>query len=270
MLRCRASHWLWHDLWSLPDGLTIRKLGISCYGPKQGGRWYLLQWHFPGKAVSPQTVPAPSHVSSPLPDRQTVTLQAGVVEQLQALSSPHPLQCRGAAGCSAHRYPTVVSGLGSLFLKNAKSLELFGQLFCCPAQTSGVTFWSFSARFWRPSGTTHLPVCLGSSQSQVTHSVLQPPARLHRPVYHVPAEYQFSQLLIFSHHKLFRPVHTPPLHSASPAEQAIHPWLVGLISVLPSLVKCLPESQILLIYSKVFASWFLKSALVCSCSVSSS
>lgn len=60
-----------------------------------------------------------------------------------------------------------------------------------------------------------------------------------------------------------------PMQSASQAKQAINPWL-GLILVLPLLVKCPPELQTLFIYSKLFAPWFPKLTLICSYSVSTS
>lgn len=53
-------------------------------------------------------------------------VQAGVVGQLPALSSP--VLCNaGGLQVVPHTYTSVVSALGSLFLKNAKNLELFGQ-----------------------------------------------------------------------------------------------------------------------------------------------
>lgn len=71
-------------------------------------------------------------------------------------------------------------------------------------------------------------------------------------------------------HELFRPQYSPSLQSTSKAEQATHPWPIWLISVLPLAVKCLPGFRISVIYSEVFAPWFMKPALAWSYSISSS
>lgn len=70
--------------------------------------------------------------------------------------------------------------------------------------------------------------------------------------------------------ELFRPRYAPSLQSISKAEQATHPWPIWLISVLPLTVKCLPGFRISVIYSEVFAPWFMKPALAWSYSISSS
>lgn len=94
--------------------------------------------------------------------------------------------------------------------------------------------------------------------------------QLHGTAYHFPAETWLSQFLTFSITSCSGQCMLTPMQSASQAEQAIHPWLVGLILVLPLLVKCPPELQTLFIYSKLFAPWFPKLTLICSYSVGTS
>lgn len=125
---------------------------------------------------------------------------------------------------------SVETTLRSLFLKNKNIFRLFSK----KCWLTGTLQW-ISGLFhpiFQASLVSHT-----TSQSSWFPPLFHPAAtcQLHGTAYHFPAETWLSQLVTFSITSCSGQCTLTPMQSASQAEQAIHPWLVGLILVLLSL-----------------------------------
>lgn len=94
----------------------------TCYDPKQGSRWYLPEWHFPGKAVPLQTGFCPKTSSAPLFQSARLWWWG---QRLWDSCLPLVPSVLCNAGCY-RLFHTHVCSIGttlrSLFLKNQKCL----------------------------------------------------------------------------------------------------------------------------------------------------